>query len=100
MKAALADYRTAPISAAEKSLLAFIEQVNADCVSVSAQDIAKLHETGWTDEAIYDAITVCALFNFYNRWVDATGVGAMPEDSCRASGVRIAQHGYAPDDEA
>jgi len=78
VKAALADYRTAPISAAEKSLLAFIEQVNADCVSVSAQDIAKLHETGWTDEAIYDAITVCALFNFYNRWIDATGVGAMP----------------------
>ena len=29
---------------------------------------------GWTDEAIYSAVSVCALFNFYNRWIDATGV--------------------------
>jgi hypothetical protein len=36
-----------------------------------------LHAAGWTDEAIYCAITVCALFNFYNRWIDATGVHAM-----------------------
>jgi hypothetical protein len=28
---------------------------------------------GWDDEAIYFTVTVCALFNFYNRRIDANG---------------------------
>ena len=51
---------------------------------------------GWTDEAIYDAVTVCALFNFYVRWVDGCGVHEMSEADHRASGKRLAQFGYAP----
>ena len=49
---------------------------------------------GWDDEAIYYAVTVCALFNFYNRWIDATGVHAMSEEAHRAGGKRSAVHGY------
>lgn len=40
--------------------------------------LAFLKAAGWTDEALYDAISVCALFNFYNKWIDATGVSDMP----------------------
>jgi hypothetical protein len=40
------------------------------------------------------AISVCALFNFYNRWIDATGVRAMSEDAHRQFGERTAHHGY------
>jgi hypothetical protein len=50
---------------------------------------------GWTDEAIYFAISVCALFNFYNRWIDASGVHEMSEEAHRVYGARTAQHGYA-----
>jgi hypothetical protein len=49
---------------------------------------------GWTDEAIYFAITVCALFNFYNRWIDATGVHALSDEAHRQGGKRSAQFGY------
>lgn len=94
MQAVLRDYRTAPISDAERALFAFIEKVNHDSPSVSEADIAALHQAGWTDEAIYDAIMVCALFNFFNRWVDATGVHEMSEESHRASGKRLAARGY------
>jgi uncharacterized peroxidase-related enzyme len=94
VRAVLADYRTAPISAAEKALLAFVEKVNKDARSVSQQDVEALHEAGWSDEAIFDAVTVCALFNFYNRWVDATGVQQMSPEGHRASGARIARRGY------
>jgi hypothetical protein len=48
------------------------------------------------DEAIYYAITVCALFNFYNRWIDAAGVHAMSEEAHREFGKRTATHGYNP----
>ena len=49
---------------------------------------------GWTDEAIYDAINVCALFNFYNRWIDATGVHDMPASAYEMSGKRLKENGY------
>ena len=45
-----------------------------------------LRAVGWTDEALYFAITVCAMFNFYNRWIDATGVHALSDEAHRAGG--------------
>ena len=51
---------------------------------------------GWTEEAVYDAITVCALFNFYNTWIDATGVSDMPAELYDMSGERLATRGYLP----
>ena len=41
---------------------------------VRREDIDRLKAAGWSEEAIYDAISVCALFKFYNAWIDATGV--------------------------
>jgi hypothetical protein len=37
--------------------------------------------SGMGDEAIYYGIMVCALFNFYTRWIDATGVHALSEEA-------------------
>jgi len=65
--AVLAGYATAPISDAEKELFRFVEKVNGDSISIGPSDIDDMHRAGWTDEAIYDAINVCCLFNFYNR---------------------------------
>lgn len=94
MHAVLVDYRTAPIDDAWKALFAFLEKVNAECAQVGPADIAALTGAGWTEEAIYDAITVCALFNFYNRWIDATGVSDMGPEAYAASGERMAKGGY------
>jgi hypothetical protein len=58
------------------------------------EDVKPLHEAGWSDEAIYFPITVCALFNFYNRWIDAAGVQQMSEEAHRKFGARTAEHGY------
>ncbi|MBI3698535.1 MAG: peroxidase [Acidobacteria bacterium] len=92
--AVLADYRTAPIPEPEKALLAFVEKVNRNAAGIDQAEVDALHAAGWSDEAIYDAINVCGLFNFYNRWVDATGVHEMSPEGHRESGKRIARHGY------
>jgi alkylhydroperoxidase family enzyme len=92
----LDDYHTAPIGEAEKALFAFIEKMNRESTSIGAADVDAVKAAGWTDEALYDAITVCALFNFYNKWIDATGVGDMPAAAYVASGERLATAGYAP----
>jgi alkylhydroperoxidase family enzyme len=91
----LRDLETSGLAEKEKALFRFVAQVNHDSPKISAGDIAQLHAAGWTDEAVYYAITVCALFNFYNRWIDAAGVHAMSEEAHRMYGARTAQHGYS-----
>lgn len=94
MEAVCRDYQSAPISQAEKVLFAFLERVTLAPADIRQEDVEQVRQAGWSDEALYDAITVCSLFNFYNRWVDGTGVQDMPEAAYRASGQRIADHGY------
>ena len=94
MSAVLADYRSAPIDAREKALFAFIEKMNAQSNLIRRDDIDRMKEAGWSEEAIYDAITVCALFRFYNAWIDATGVHDLPADAYELSGKRMAANGY------
>jgi alkylhydroperoxidase family enzyme len=94
--AVLQDYRTAPIGDREKALFAFIEKVNRESSRLTKEDVEEVKAAGWSEEALYDAITVCALFNFYNIWTDATGVGDMPAAAYAASGERLATFGYVP----
>jgi len=77
----LEDFRSAPISEEDKALFAFLEKVNRQSNTIAQEDVD-------------DAITVCALFNFYNVWVDATGVHDMPAEAYSASGERLAAMGY------
>jgi len=95
VEAVLEDYRTAPISAAERALFAFIEKMNRESTRIDQRDVDAVRDAGWSDEALYDAVTVCALFNFYNKWIDATGVSDMPAAAYAASGERLATFGYA-----
>ena len=91
----LRDLETSELAEKEKSLFRFVARVNHESPRIAPDDIDVLHAAGWTDEAIYYAITVCALFNFYNRWIDAAGVHAMSEEAHRFYGARTAQHGYS-----
>ena len=77
-----------------KALFRFIDKVNHDSPRITPDDMAPLREMGWTDEELYFAITVCALFNFYNRWIDASGVHALSDQAHREGAKRSAVHGY------
>jgi alkylhydroperoxidase family enzyme len=90
----LRDLETSPLDDKHKALFRFVKRVNDDSPRITAADIAPLHAAGWDDEAIYFAITVCALFNFYNRWIDASGVHALSDEAHRLGGKRTAAHGY------
>ena len=93
--AVLADFETSPLPDNEKALLRFVDKVNRDSVHIGPPDIEVLHAAGWADDAIWYALTVCALFNFYNRWIDASGVHALSDEAHRAGGKRSAGAGYA-----
>ena len=76
-------------------LFSFLEKVNRESEHITQEDVDAVKAAGWSDEALYDAITVCALFNFYNRWIDANGVGHHSAELYIMSGERLAQGGYA-----
>lgn len=95
VQAAVADLDAAPLTAAERALLRFSAKVNGDSAAIRAADMVALYALGWTDAAIYSAITVTALFNFYNRWIDATGVHALSDADHAAGAQRSAVTGYA-----
>ena len=94
--AVLENPRTAPIPEREKVLLAYIEHVNGNSYALRREEVDAVRAAGWSDEAIYDAVSVCALFNFYNRWCVGTGVRPMKREDYAASGKRLAAHGYEP----
>ncbi|HMD50897.1 MAG TPA: hypothetical protein VKG79_17415 [Bryobacteraceae bacterium] len=88
------DLETSGLTEKEKALFRFVDRVNSSSRSITSLDIETLHAAGWDDDAIYFAITVCALFNFYNRWVDASGVHALSDEAHRQGGIRSAAVGY------
>jgi alkylhydroperoxidase family enzyme len=90
----LKDLESSALPEKEKALFRFVDKVNHDSPKITPEDMQPLYAVGWTDEAIYFAITVCALFNFYNRWIDASGVHALSDEAHRAGGKRSAVHGY------
>jgi uncharacterized peroxidase-related enzyme len=94
VEAVVRDHRTAPISAKERALFDYVVAANAARGVVERTHVERAREAGWSDAALYDAATVVALFNFYNRWIDATGVHDMPAAAYAASGVRLATRGY------
>ena len=91
----LRDLESSGLQEKEKALFRFVAKVNHNSPRITAADMQPLYDEGWTDEAIYFAISVCALFNFYTRWIDASGVHEMSEEAHRVYGARTAQHGYA-----
>lgn len=90
----LKDLESSALDERHKALFRFVDRVNHDSPQITPADMQPLHEAGWDDEAIYSAITVCALFNFYNRWIDASGVHALSDEAHRAGGQRMALNGY------
>lgn len=94
VKSVLQDLESSALPEKDKAMLRFVSKVNRNSPAISSDDMKPLYQAGWGDDAIYYAITVCALFNFYNRWIDASGVHALSDEAHREGGKRTAQHGY------
>jgi uncharacterized peroxidase-related enzyme len=85
---------TAPIPESERALLRFVRKVTLESYSITRDDMQPLYAQGWDDAAIYYAITVSALFNFYNRWINATGVHPVSAENHALHAAKIATRGY------
>lgn len=94
VRSVLHDLETSPLVEKDKAMLRFVTTITCHLPAFTAADVHRVRAAGWDDEAIYFAITTCALFNFYNRWITATGVAEMSGEAHRLQGRHLAQHGY------
>ena len=67
------DLSTANVDEKMKPLLAYAEKLTKEPSKVTSSDAQAVYDAGWDERALYDAVTVCALFNFMNRIVEGTG---------------------------
>jgi len=93
-EAVVRDPEKSGLSDKEKTLFRFAAKVNHRAQQITPEDMQPMHAAGWDDEVIYYVITICALFNFYNRWVGASGVHVLSDEAHRLAGQRSAETGY------
>ncbi|RSL18175.1 putative peroxidase-related enzyme [Edaphobacter aggregans] len=89
------DLETSALAEKEKALLRFVQKVTLSPSSITAVDTQLLNQAGWDDASIFYTISACALFNFYNRWISASGVHPVSDEAFKRLGSRMAVAGYA-----
>lgn len=74
------------------SILNYVKKLTLAPSTISNEDRLLVHEAGFSDEQLKDAIAVCAAFNLFNRIVE--GHGVTPKDSYKEATEMIKKHGY------
>ena len=75
VKALQSDYRTAPISEQDRTMLDYVVKLTKDATKCSAEDHARLRAVGFDDRGILQITLIASWFNYINRAADALGVG-------------------------
>ena len=70
-----ADYKSAPITEAERVMCEYVVQLTKDAVKIHPGWHERLREVGFDDKAILQITLIASWFNYINRVADALGVG-------------------------
>jgi alkylhydroperoxidase family enzyme len=89
-----ADWRTAPIDDGLRATLGFIEKMTLQPDELGPADAEAVREAGVTDEALIDAVHVCALFNMIVRLADSLGWDVPPDEAFRGRAENMLAGGY------
>ncbi|TNE41051.1 MAG: peroxidase [Alphaproteobacteria bacterium] len=62
-----------------KPILAYVGKLTREPSKMTEADADAVYAAGWDEQALFDAVQVCALFNYMNRILEGTGVKANPD---------------------
>lgn len=93
----LRDVETSRLDEAHKALFRYVGKLAEHPERVVSSDIIRLKKAGWSEEAIYDALTVASVFKFYNTWNNGSGVQQMKSSDYLYSGRVLNTLGYCMD---
>jgi uncharacterized peroxidase-related enzyme len=89
LTALLEDIGTAPVRDALKPLFAYVRKLTETPSRMTPADAEAVLAAGWQERTLYDAVSVCALFNLMNRIVEGLGVRAPDEDYFAVAAQRL-----------
>ena len=69
------DYRTAPISEQDRTMLDYVVKLTKDATKCCPEDHVRLRSVGFDDRGILQITLIASWFNYINRAADALGVG-------------------------
>ncbi len=72
------DIDSAPIDEKLKPILRYVRKLTLTPSKMVQGDADAVFAAGWSEEALHDAVLVCALFNFMNRVLDGSGISPKP----------------------
>jgi uncharacterized peroxidase-related enzyme len=75
----LAGVSTPELSSKMVPVLNYIRKLTLTPTQMTQADADAVYAAGWTERALYDAIQICCLYNFMNRFVEGIGLTAIPE---------------------
>ena len=88
------DWRTAPIDVGLRATLGFLEKMTLRPDDLGPADAAAVRAAGVGEDALIDAIHVCALFNMIVRLADSLGWDVPPEEAFRGRAEGMLESGY------
>lgn len=70
----IADIDSSSVEERMKPILAYVGKLTRSPSRMVAADAQAVYDAGWDEQSLFDAISVCALFNFMNRIVEGAGI--------------------------
>ncbi|MFQ5533395.1 MAG: carboxymuconolactone decarboxylase family protein [Sphingomonadales bacterium] len=94
LESLLEDIETAAIDDKLKPILRYVRKLTLDPTRMTQADADAILDAGWDEDAFHHVVSVCALFNYYNRVINGHGIKGSPVylEEC---GKRLASSGYA-----
>lgn len=89
----IADIDKASVDEKMKPILRYVRKLTLSPSRMTQADADAVFAAGWNDQALHDAVSTCALFNFMNRFVEGHGIKAGPE-YYSTSAKRLHDGGY------
>ncbi len=94
MQAVIKDWRTAPLHEKLRAMLGLLEKVTLTPALVAPSDIEPLLIMGISQQAIEDALLICACFNMISRIADAFNVTIPSAEGFARTADHLLDHGY------
>ncbi len=89
----LNDPDSADIDAKLRPILHYVRKLTLSPARMTSADAEAVYAAGWDEQALHDAVSICALFNFMNRLVEGLGIDA-DKAYFDEAGRRLFQGGY------
>lgn len=87
------DINSADIEPEMKPVLAYVRKLTETPSRMTQADADAIFAAGWDEEAFYHIVSICGLFNYYNRLIEGYGIKSAP-DYRYMIGKRLADEGY------